>query len=165
MNVNDTFFAVCRCDDKKSRILTDKVDVLLAGEPDAGVELPQNKLILAGLPDILNQPAVVDVRAVVSNAVRLFDGHRSGTEGLDNFPVPLAPVAGGQRGYGEHQREEVQGERERGSPPPVHPHDDEHGSRLMFISGGLSCVGVQCFFSHCSHRVLHAELLRASFLM
>lgn len=87
------------------------------------MELPQNKLILAGLPDILNQPAVVDVRAVVPNAVRLFHGRRSGAEGLDNFPVALAPVAGGQSAYGEDQREQVQGERERGSPPPVHAHD------------------------------------------
>lgn len=113
-------------DGNESRILTDKVDVLLTGEPDAGVELPQNKLILPGLPDVLDQPAVVDVRAVVSNAVRLFHGRRSGAEGLDNFPVALAPVAGGQSAYGEDQREEVQGERERGSPPPVHAHDVKH---------------------------------------
>jgi len=88
------------------------------------VELPQNKLVLSGLPDVLDPPAVGEVRAVVSDAVCVFAGHRSATEGLDNFPGSLAPVAGGERAYREHQREEVQGERERTSPPPVHAHGE-----------------------------------------
>lgn len=105
--------------------LTGHVDVLLAGEPDAGVKLPHHVLILPGLPDVLHQPRVVDVGAVESDAERLFGGDRPGAERLHYFPRPLAPVAGGESRHGQEQSEEVQGESQRCSPPPVNPHNGD----------------------------------------
>ena len=109
--------------------LTGHVDVLLAGEPDAGVKLPHHVLVLPGLPDVLNQPRVVDVGAVEPDAERLLGGDRAGAERLHHFTRPLAPVAGGERGHGQEQGEEVQGESQRCSPPPVYPHDGDRPRR------------------------------------
>lgn len=106
--------------------LTGHVDVLLAGEPDAGVKLPHHVLVLAGLPDVLHQPRVVDVGAIESDAERLPGGERAGAERLHHFARPLAPVAGGERGHGQEQGEEVQGESQR-SPSPVYPHHGDPG--------------------------------------
>lgn len=106
-------------------ILTGHVDVLLAGEPDAGVKLPHHVLILPGLPDVLHQPRVVDVGAVEPDAERLLGGDRSGAERLHHLPSALAPVAGGESRHGQEQGEEVQGESQRCSPPPVYPHDGD----------------------------------------
>lgn len=60
------------------------------------MKLPQQKLLLPGLEDVLDQPAVVDVGAVKADAEPLFhlDG-RSGAEGFGHLPGPFAPVAGG----------------------------------------------------------------------
>lgn len=108
--------------------LTGHVDVLLAREPDAGVKLPHQILILAGLPDVLHQPRVVDVGAVEPDAERLPGGDRAGAERLHHFPRPLAPVAGGESRHGQKQSEEVQGESQRCSPPPVYPHNGDRRS-------------------------------------
>lgn len=102
--------------------LTGHVDVLLAGEPDSGVKLPHHVLVLAGLPDVLNQARVVDVGAVVHDAEGLLFEDRALAERLHHLARPLAPVAGGERRHGQEQGEEVQGESQRGSPPPVHLH-------------------------------------------
>lgn len=103
--------------------LTSHVDVLLAGEPDARVKLPHHVLILAGLPDVLHQPRVVQVGAVEPYAERLFGDDRAGAERLHHFTRALAPVAGGESRHGQEQGDEVQGESQRCSPPPVYPHD------------------------------------------
>lgn len=108
--------------------LTGHVDVLLAGEPDAGVKLPHHVLILPGLPDVLHQPRVVDVGAVEPDAERLLGGDRAGAERLHHFPRSLAPVAGGESRDGQEQGEEVQGESQRRSPPPVYPHNGDRRS-------------------------------------
>lgn len=108
--------------------LTGHVDVLLAGEPDARVELPHHVLVLPGLPDVLHRPRVVDAGAVVPDAERLLGGCRPGAERLHHFPRPLAPVAGGQGRHGEEQGDKVQGESQRCSPPPVYPHDGDRRS-------------------------------------
>lgn len=102
--------------------LTGHVGVLLAGEPDAGVKLPHHVLVLPGLPDVLHQTRVVGVGAVEPDAGRLPAGRRAGAERLRHFARPLAPVAGGESGHGEEQGEEVQGESQRSSAPPVDPH-------------------------------------------
>lgn len=109
--------------------LTGHVDVLLAGEPDARVELPHHVLVLPGLPDVLHQARVVQVGAVEPDAERLLGGDRAGAEGLHHFARALAPVAGGERRHGQKEGEEVQGERQRRSPPPVYPHDGGGGGR------------------------------------
>lgn len=105
------------------RKLTGHVDVLLAGEPDARVKLPHHVLVLPGLPDVLHQARVVQVGAVEPDAERLLGGDRAGAERLHHFPRALAPVAGGERRHGQEQGEEVQGESQRRSPPPVYPHN------------------------------------------
>ena len=105
--------------------LTGHVDVLLAGEPDAGVKLPHHVFILSSLPDVLHQPRVVNVGAVEPDAEGLPGGSRAGTERLHHFPRPLTPVAGGESRYGQEQGEEVQRESQRRSPPPVYPHNGD----------------------------------------
>lgn len=106
-----------------SHKLTGHVDVLLAGEPDARVELPHHVLVLAGLPDVLHQPRVVQVGTVEPDAERLLGGDRAGAERLHHFTRALAPVAGGESRHGQEQGDKVQGESQRRSPPPVYPHD------------------------------------------
>lgn len=103
--------------------LTGHVDVLLAGEPDARVKLPHHVLVLPGLPDVLHQTRVVKVGAVEPDAERLLGSNRSGAERLHHFPRALAPVTRGESRHGQEQGEEVQGERQRRSPPPVYPHN------------------------------------------
>lgn len=110
--------------------LTGHVDVLLAGEPDAGVELPHHVLVLAGLPYVLHQPRVVDVGAVEHDAERLPGGHQTRAERLHHLARALAPVAGGESRHGQEQREEVQGESQGGSPPPVDAHDSHPRSAV-----------------------------------
>lgn len=56
-------------DEDTKAILTLQVDVLLAGQPYTAVELPQDKLVLSGFPDVLHLAAVVGARAVVPDAV------------------------------------------------------------------------------------------------
>lgn len=102
--------------------LTGQVDVLLAGQPDPGVELPHHVLVLAGLPDVLHQAGVVEVGAVEADAERLSSGDRPGAERLHRLARALAPVAGGESRHGQKQGQEVQGESQRRSPPPVDPH-------------------------------------------
>lgn len=92
------------------------------------MKLPHHVLVLPGLPDVLHQPRVVDVGAVEPDAERLPRGHRAGAEGLHHFPRALAPVAGGESRHGEEQGEEVQGESQRRSPPPVDPHRGDRRS-------------------------------------
>lgn len=105
------------------RELTGHVDVLLAGEPDARVELPHHVLVLAALPDVLHQARVVQVGAVEADAEGLpGGGDRPGAEGLHHFAGPLAPVAGGESRHGQEERQEVEGESQRRSPAPVNPH-------------------------------------------
>lgn len=75
------------------------------------MELPHHVLVLAGLPDVLHQARVVDVGAVKPDAEALpGGGDGSGAEGLHHFPRAFAPVARGERGHGQKQRHEVQGE-------------------------------------------------------
>lgn len=104
------------------RKLTAHVDVLLAGEPDARVELPHHVLVLAGLPDVLHQARIVQVGTVEADAEGLLGGDRAAAEGLYHLARALAPVAGGERRHGQKQRDKVQGESHRRSPPPVYPH-------------------------------------------
>lgn len=81
--------------------LTCHIDVLLARKPDPGVEFPHEVLVLAGLPDVLDQSAVINVRAVEPDTERLSrGGDRSRTERFRHFPCPLAPVACSQRDHG-----------------------------------------------------------------
>ena len=87
------------------------------------MKLPHHVLILPGLPDVLDQPRVVDVGAVEHDAERLLGGDLAGAERFHHFSQPLAPIAGSERRHGQKQGEEVQGESQRGSPPPVYPHD------------------------------------------
>lgn len=78
--------------------LTVHVGGLLTGEKYSRVELPHQELLLPGLEDVLNQPAVVDVGAVEADAEPLLRLHRwSRAEGFGHLPGPLAPVAGGHR--------------------------------------------------------------------
>lgn len=115
--------------------LTGHVDVLLAGEPDAGVKLPHHILVLPGLPYVLHQTRVVEVGAVEHDAERLPGGDLTGAERLHHLPRPLAPVAGGESRNGQEQGKEVQGESQGGSPPPVNP----HGSRSA--AEGVTALG------------------------
>lgn len=101
-----------------ARRLTVHVGGLLAGEEDARVELPHEKLVLPGLEDVLHQAAVVDVGAVEADAEPLLRLHRPRAEGLGHLPGPLAPVARAHRRQGERKRHEVESDRQ-GSPPPV----------------------------------------------
>lgn len=81
------------------RGLTVHVSGLLAGEENAGVELPEQELLLAGFEDVLHQPTVVDVGAVEADAEPLLHlERRARAEGFGHLPGPLAPVAGGHRG-------------------------------------------------------------------
>lgn len=78
--------------------LTVHVGGLLAGEKYPCVELPQQKLLLPGLKDVLHQPGVVDIGAVEADAEPLLHfKRRPRAEGLGHLPGPLAPVAGGHR--------------------------------------------------------------------
>lgn len=62
------------------------------------MELPQKKLLLSGLKDVLHQAAVVDVGAVETDAEPLLYLHwRSCAERFGHLPGPLAPVVGGHR--------------------------------------------------------------------
>lgn len=103
---------------------TAHVDVLLAGEPDAGVELPEDVLVLPCLPDVLDQSAVVQVGAVEADAELLFPGRRwTAAQRFHHLTGPLAPVTGAERAHGQEQGQEVQGESQRSSAPPVQdPH-------------------------------------------
>ncbi len=92
------------------------------------MKLPHHVLILPGLPDVLHQPRVVEVGAVEPDAERLFGGDRAGAERLHHFARALAPVAGGESRHGQEQSEEVQGESQRCSPPPVYPHNGDRRS-------------------------------------
>lgn len=105
--------------------LTGHVYVLLAGQPDPGVKLPHHVLVFPGLPDVLHQARVVDVGTVEPDAERLLGGDRPGAEGLHHLPRALAPVAAGERGHSQEQGDEVQGESQRCSPPPVDPHSGD----------------------------------------
>lgn len=78
--------------------LTVHVGGLLTGEKDSSVKLPQEELFLAGLEDVLDQPAVIDVGAVEADAEPLLHFHwRSRAEGFCHLPGALTPVAGGHR--------------------------------------------------------------------
>lgn len=118
--------------------LTVHVDGLLAGEEDAGVELPHDELLLSGLEDVLHLPAVVQVGAVEADAEQLLLLHRgSRAEGLGHLPGALAPVAGGHRRHGEGQSHDVEGEGQGRPAPVLQPHGPgrarghEGGRRLI----------------------------------
>lgn len=90
------------------------MDILLAGGPDAGVELSEEEPVVPGLPAVHHfvRVRLVDsvIDALVSPqlaALRLGDPLR-----------PDAPVCGNEGGDGEKQREEVQADREQGPAPP-----------------------------------------------
>lgn len=103
--------------------LTGHVHVLLAGKPDARVELPHHVLVLAALPDVLHEARVVQVGAVEANTEGLPGGSdRSSTEGLHHFAGAFAPVAAGESRHGQEERQEVEGESQRRSPAPINPH-------------------------------------------
>lgn len=78
--------------------LTVHVGGLLTGEEDAGVKLPEEELLLAGLEHVLHQSAVVDVGAVEADAEPLLHlDWRPRAERFGHLPGALAPVAGGHR--------------------------------------------------------------------
>lgn len=92
------------------------------------MKLPHHVLILPSLPDVLHQPRVVNIRAVEPDTERLFNGgYRAGTERFYHFSSPLAPVTGSKSRHSQEQGEEVQGESQRRSPPPVYPHNGKPG--------------------------------------
>ena len=104
------------------RPLTVHVCCLFAGEPDAGVELPHEELLLSALPDVLDQPAVVDVGAVEADAVPLPNRDRARAERLHHLPGPLTPVVGGHGRDGEGERHEVEGNGEGRPLASLQPH-------------------------------------------
>lgn len=82
------------------------------------MKLAHQEFLLAGLKDVLDQPAVIDVGAVEADAEPLLDFDRgSRAEGLGHLPGALAPVAGGHGRHGKRKRHEIEGERKT-SPPP-----------------------------------------------
>lgn len=94
------------------------MDILLAGGPDAGVELSEEEPVVPGLPAVHHfvRVRLVDsvIDALVSPqlaALRLGDPLR-----------PDAPVRGNEGGDGEKQREKVQADREQGPAPPIGLH-------------------------------------------
>lgn len=86
------------------------------------MELPHHVLVLAGLPDVLDQAGVVDVGAVEPDAEGLSAGDGSGAEGLHHLAGSVAPVAGAERGQRQQQRRQVQTQSQGRSAPPVYPH-------------------------------------------
>lgn len=109
-------------DEDKAGVLTAQVDVLLAGQPDTAVELPQDKLVLSGLPHVLHLTAVVRAGAVVPDAVcvSVCERRRPGAKRLQHFPASRAPVARAERARGQQQRRQVERERQRRPPSPLH---------------------------------------------
>lgn len=109
-------------DEDKEALLTAQVDVLLAGQPYTAVELPQDKLVLSGLPHVLHLAAVVSAGAVVPDAVcvSVCEGQRPGTKRLQHFSASRAPVARAERARGQQQRRQVERERQRRPTPPLH---------------------------------------------
>lgn len=112
-----------RCGTKtKKALLTAQVDILLAGQPNTAVKLPQDKLVLSGLPHVLHLAAVVSAGAVIPDAVRVFvcERQRPGAKRLQHFSASRTPVARAERARGQQQRRQVEGERQRPPPPPLH---------------------------------------------
>lgn len=98
--------------------LTFIVDVLLAGGPDAGVELSEQEPVVPGLPAVHHFVRVRLVDPVVDALV----SPQLAALGLGDPLRPDAPVRGDEGGDGEEQREEVQADREQGPAPPIGLH-------------------------------------------
>ena len=125
--------------------LTDHVDALLAGHPDPRVELAHDELVLARLPDVLHQPAVVEVGAVEADAVGLLHGDGALAEGLHHLPGPLAPVAGAHRRHGEGERHHVEGDGQVGSSLPGDLHGREAALWISALAGSSASPDLRLF--------------------
>lgn len=90
--------------------LTFIIDVFLTGEPDAGVELPEQEPVVSGLPAVNYFVGVRLVHSVVYTLVR----PQLAALWLGDPLRPDAPVSRDKSGDGEKQSEEVQANRQEG---------------------------------------------------
>lgn len=94
------------------------MDVLLAGGPDAGVELSEQEPVVPGLPAVHH---FVGVR-LVDSVIDTLMSPQLAALGLRDPLRPDAPVRGYEGGDREKQREEVQADREKTPAPPIGLH-------------------------------------------
>lgn len=95
------------------------MDILLAGGPDAGVELSEQEPVVPSLPAVHHFVRVRLVDSVVDALVR----PQLAALGLGDPLRPDAPVRGYEGGDGEEQRQEVQADGQKGpAPPPIGLH-------------------------------------------
>lgn len=90
------------------------MDVLLAGGPDAGVELSEQEPVVPGLPAVHDFVRVRLVDPVVDALV----GPQLAALRLGDPLRPDAPVGGDEGGDGEKQGKKVQADREKGPASP-----------------------------------------------
>lgn len=94
------------------------MDILLAGGPDAGVELSEQEPVVPSLPAVHHFVRVRLVDSVIDALV----SPQLAALGLGDPLRPDAPVRGYEGGDGEKQGEEVQADREKGPAPPIGLH-------------------------------------------
>ena len=99
------------------------MDVLLAGEPDAGVELAEEEAVVPGLPAVHHLVGVRLVHAVVDALVRA----QLAALGLGDPLRAHAPVGGDEGGDGEEEGEEVEADRQQVPAPATRLHGPRGG--------------------------------------
>lgn len=107
------------------------VDVLLAGVPDAGVEVAEEEAVVPGLPAVVHLVLVRLVHAVVDAVVAPL----LAAVGLGDALGALAPVRGDEGGGGKEQGHQVQTHGQQSATFPCRLHDDVSASGRVPAGG------------------------------